>query len=513
MRPRPIALILAALLTMATCASASAPRALDAWSGGDFVQLVWDAPNALDAPVTGYYVYRAIETGDWRRVTAEPLPRIGFVDMPEILRGAERVSYRVTGVSPDGSETPPSNVVTVGVTAPAARPSGATYNKNDIISNRQLVARSTMDLAAVQDFLVTHKSYLATYRVDDRTAAQHISDACETFGVNPRVVLTTLQKEQGLITDTDPTQTRLNRAMGWNEAVDSTLNFADQVLYGTRQWRLYYDRLTSGSTRYVDQNGLVWTVGATRTVFDGTVTPANEATAGLYIYTPYIGGPTGIGGNYLFWRLWTETFEFGHDDPPQPLALLGPGSPTPPGTAVATTTPTLTWQLMSSAAFYELTVDTIDGSATAFTAPFVTGATELYTIPTGKLFDGGTYRWRLKAFDAMATLLGTSDWFYFTVDLTTDIAGATPMRHRLHPAAPNPFNATTRIRFSLPREEHVSLSILDATGRGVAALAGRRYGPGTHAVEWHAEQYGSGVYIVRLRAGAFDATQRVVLVR
>ena len=499
MRTRHIALILAALLTMATCASASAPRALDAWSGGDFVQLVWDAPNALDAPMTGYHVYRAIDAGGWQRVTAEPLPRIGFVDMPEILRGGARVSYRVTGVSPDGSETSRSNIVTVGVTAPAVRPSGATYNKNDIITNRQLVARSTMDLAAIQAFLELHTSYLATYIVDERSAARHIFDACQTYSVNPRVVLTTLQKEQGLVTMDNPTQTRLNTAMGWNESVDSTLNFADQVL-------------TSGSTRDVDQNGLAWAVGETRTVFDGTVKPANEATAGLYIYTPYIGGPTGIGGNYLFWRLWTDSFAFGHDDPPQPLALLGPGSPTPPGTAVATTTPTLTWQRLTSAQFYTLTVNLVDGG-TVHEDPLIPAALEEYDLPSVGIVDGATYRWRLQAFDSGGSPLGTSEWFYFTVDLTTVIAGATPMRHRLHPAAPNPFNTTTRIRFSLPRDEHVLLEVLDATGRGVETLAARRYGPGTHAVEWHAEQCGSGVYIFRLRAGAFVATQRVVLVR
>jgi hypothetical protein len=36
------------------------------------------------------------------------------------------------------------------------------------------------------------------------------------------------------------------------------------------------------------------------------VAPINKATAALYTYTPWVGGPTGVGGNYLFWTLWNK---------------------------------------------------------------------------------------------------------------------------------------------------------------------------------------------------------------
>ena len=82
----------------------------------------------------------------------------------------------------------------------------------------------------------------------------------------------------------------------------------------------------------------------------------------------------------------------------------------------------------------------------------------------------------------------------------------------------NPFGGTTEIRFAIPQDENVDLKLYDLTGRAVAVLVQRSFTAGSHAVRWAGvddagRQLASGVYFLRIQAGAFSATQRIVLVR
>jgi hypothetical protein len=81
---------------------------------------------------------------------------------------------------------------------------------------------------------------------------------------------------------------------------------------------------------------------------------------------------------------------------------------------------------------------------------------------------------------------------------------------------PNPFAATTRIHFDLPRDEHVRLEVFDLFGRRVAVLADHRFPAGFHAVDWDRQGFAGGrvqpgVYVYRMQAGAFRAQRKLVL--
>lgn len=94
-----------------------------------------------------------------------------------------------------------------------------------------------------------------------------------------------------------------------------------------------------------------------------------------------------------------------------------------------------------------------------------------------------------------------------------------PARITLHPAYPNPFNASTRIAFDLPQAGRATLSVYDLLGRRVAVLFEGNADAGRHEVVWDvANEAGvnvaSGTYLVRLE-GQDDpgAVRRVVLVK
>ena len=83
---------------------------------------------------------------------------------------------------------------------------------------------------------------------------------------------------------------------------------------------------------------------------------------------------------------------------------------------------------------------------------------------------------------------------------------------------PNPFNPTTRIGFSLYREEHVTLAIYDVKGRLVTTLLDERALAGVNSVEWDGRDangnvVSGGVYFYRLEVGAEILTKRMVLLK
>ncbi len=98
-------------------------------------------------------------------------------------------------------------------------------------------------------------------------------------------------------------------------------------------------------------------------------------------------------------------------------------------------------------------------------------------------------------------------------------AGETPLEFVLRDPWPNPFNAATAIAFDLPRAAPLRLAVHDVLGRRVRTLRDEaRAGPGRFRVVWDgADDRGrpaaSGVYLVRLTAGADRTSGRVVLVR
>jgi chitodextrinase len=83
---------------------------------------------------------------------------------------------------------------------------------------------------------------------------------------------------------------------------------------------------------------------------------------------------------------------------------------------------------------------------------------------------------------------------------------------------PNPFNPTTAIRFALPQEGRVRLTIYNALGQQVRVLVHAEQGAGVHTVQWDGRDAGgrpasSGIYFYHLEIGTRSAVRRMVLAR
>lgn len=88
-----------------------------------------------------------------------------------------------------------------------------------------------------------------------------------------------------------------------------------------------------------------------------------------------------------------------------------------------------------------------------------------------------------------------------------------PKDFRLDQNFPNPFNASTSIPFSVDRTTHVSLTIHDLNGRLVATIADRTFEAGNYVVSWEARDLASGLYLYTIKAGNFNSTRKMIILR
>jgi hypothetical protein len=88
-----------------------------------------------------------------------------------------------------------------------------------------------------------------------------------------------------------------------------------------------------------------------------------------------------------------------------------------------------------------------------------------------------------------------------------------PNSYRLYPNYPNPFNPATKIKFALPENSHVNLTVFDALGKQVAVLVNESKLANTYEVDFDASSLPSGVYFYKLTAGEFTSTRKMLLVK
>ena len=78
---------------------------------------------------------------------------------------------------------------------------------------------------------------------------------------------------------------------------------------------------------------------------------------------------------------------------------------------------------------------------------------------------------------------------------------------------PNPFNPTTTISFSLPSKSFVSLKVFDAIGKVIATLVNEEKSAGYHQIIFNGGQLSSGVFYYQIRAGYFNQTKKLILMK
>lgn len=239
------------------------------------------------------------------------------------------------------------------------------FNAGRIISDELFFAGNSMTVAQIQTFLnekvpSCRSGYTCLKDHSERTydiaanpmcsrvlggasdsAALIIWKVATACGVSPKVILVTLEKEQGLVTDTWPSARQYKYAMGADcpdsgDGCGLTAGFAKQVYRGTYMMKRYTGPPGTGpGTAYDYPFTEMKKVGTWQNVQYG-VDPAcgtahiyisNQATHVLYVYTPYTPNqgalnagwgtaPCGAYGNRNFFRYYFQWFGDPNGIPP-----------------------------------------------------------------------------------------------------------------------------------------------------------------------------------------------------
>ncbi len=78
---------------------------------------------------------------------------------------------------------------------------------------------------------------------------------------------------------------------------------------------------------------------------------------------------------------------------------------------------------------------------------------------------------------------------------------------------PNPFNPSTVIKYEIPDAGFVTLKVFDVLGKEVKTLIEGYKTEGRYEIEFDATNLPSGIYFYQLRAGNFNQTKKMVLMK
>jgi hypothetical protein len=236
---------------------------------------------------------------------------------------------------------------TLSPTSSASAANAADWNAGNIIDDAVFYNSNAMSSGEIQTFMERQVrscqsgyTCIKDYRqnTDNRPADRYcdgytgranesasiiIDRVARSCGISQKSLLVLLQKEQGLITSTSPSAWNYSAATGQGcpdtaPCDASTSGFFYQVYYAARQFEIYRLSPTSWGYQAGRYNNILYNpngnCGTQRVYIE------NQATAGLYIYTPYVPNQaalnnlygTGDGcsayGNRNFWRTFTDWF-------------------------------------------------------------------------------------------------------------------------------------------------------------------------------------------------------------
>ena len=140
-----------------------------------------------------------------------------------------------------------------------------------------------------------------------------------------------------------------------------------------------------------------------------------------------------------------------------------------------------------------------------FNAPFDSHVIE-YRVENGSIL-------RAHEFDFV---IGNSagESFQLTVDEGDNVVyDSGPYTFSLNNVYPNPFNPSTQISFSIPKDGYAKLSAFDMAGKEVDIIHEGFQSAGFHTYTWNASDMSSGVYYLRLSINDRTTTAKAVLMK
>ncbi len=104
------------------------------------------------------------------------------------------------------------------------------------------------------------------------------------------------------------------------------------------------------------------------------------------------------------------------------------------------------------------------------------------------------------------------------VGVAEDADSGVPEKFRLFQNYPNPFNPATTVQYQIPQAGYVILKIYNLTGQEVQTLVDEVKQSGIYKITWDGKNrqgrtVGTGMYVIRMKAGEFTKSKKIVLLK
>ena len=178
---------------------------------------------------------------------------------------------------------------------------------------------------------------------------------------------------------------------------------------------------------------------------------------------------------------------------------------------------TLDWQTALELNNYGFVIERSSNNNIWENIGFVTGADNSYSIKQYQYTDiplqPNIYSYRLRQIEYN----GDSKYIAqlnVRINKTTSVLNpesGTPKEFILEQNYPNPFNPVTSIRFTIPKESRVNISIYNSLGERITTLIDKTLSPGIYDKIWNAAAYASGAYFYVMNISSMDGTSQMHL--
>ena len=93
-----------------------------------------------------------------------------------------------------------------------------------------------------------------------------------------------------------------------------------------------------------------------------------------------------------------------------------------------------------------------------------------------------------------------------------------PDQYMVYQNYPNPFNPVTTLRYDLPENSLVNITVYNLLGKQIKTLINKTQDAGYKSITWDAtNDYGkpvsAGIYLYRIQAGKYISTKKMVLLK
>ena len=133
-----------------------------------------------------------------------------------------------------------------------------------------------------------------------------------------------------------------------------------------------------------------------------------------------------------------------------------------------------------------------------------TNSPKHYSFVDSDIYESADYYYRLKQIDNDGT---------FEYSDVVNVTVGVPVLFALSQNYPNPFNPHTRIDYTLPEQQNVSLIVYSILGELVKELVNEVKPAGTYTVTFDASKLPSGVYFYRLQTENFSANRKMTVLK